>query len=131
MLFKVMNPITESSIPNGSDRAAGRASSNRADVNRENAKKSTGPRTEAGKQRSKLNALRHGLTGQTVVLPTEDHSAYDRHSQSFLNQYRPKDATETQLVESLIDTSWRMNRAATVETNLFSLGIIEMEDRLR
>ena len=75
--------------------------------------------------------MRHGLTGQTVVLPTEDHSAYEHHSQSFLDEYRPKDATETQLVQSLIDTSWRMNRAATVETNLFSLGIIEMEDRLR
>src|SRR6202795_3596115 len=120
--------------PNDHDRAAGPDTINRAihpaPVNKVNAQKSTGPRTEAGKQRSKLNALRHGLTGQTVVLPTEDHSAYERHSQSFLNQYHPKDATETQLVQSLIDTSWRMNRAATVETNLFSLGIIEMEERL-
>ena len=109
-----------------SDHAADRAA-----INRANAQKSTGPRTEAGKQRSKLNALRHGLTGQTVVLPTEDHSAYQRHSQSFLDEYGPKGATETQLVQSLIDTSWRMNRAAAVETNLFSLGITEMEDRVR
>ncbi|HWY46364.1 MAG TPA: hypothetical protein VNX70_03215 [Bryobacteraceae bacterium] len=107
--------------PNGHDRAA---------INKANAQKSTGPRTEAGKQRSSLNAWRHGLTGQTIVLPTEDHSAYERHSQSFLDEYHPKDATETQLVQSLIDTSWRMNRAATIETNLFSLGVIEMEDRL-
>jgi hypothetical protein len=130
-----MNPITETTVPNGHDRAAGPETTNRAihraAVNKANAQHSTGPRTEAGKQRSSLNALRHGLTGQTVVLPTEDHSAYERHSQSFLAEYRPKDATETQLVQSLIDTSWRMNRAATVETNLFSLGIIEMEDRLR
>jgi len=125
-----MSSITKSTIPNGLDRAADPAAINRAAVNKANAQKSTGPRTEAGKQRSSLNALRHGLTGQTIVLPTEDHSAYERHSQSFLNQYHPKDATETQLVQSLIDTSWRMNRAATVETNLFSLGIIEMEDRL-
>src|SRR6202166_2609007 len=131
MLFKVMNPITESTIPNGSARAAGRASSNRADVNRENAKKSTGPRTEAGKQRSKLNALRHGLTGQTVVLPNEDHAAYERQSQLFLDEHEPKGATEPQLVQSLIDTSWRMNRAAAVETNLLTLGITEMEDRIR
>ena len=103
----------------------------RAAINKANAQKSTGPRTEAGKQRSSLNALRHGLTGQTVVLPTEDHSAYQRHSQSFLDEYQPKEATETQLVQSLIDTSWRMNRAAAVETNLFSLGITEMEDRIR
>jgi hypothetical protein len=89
------------------------------------------PRTEAGKQRSSLNALRHGLTGQTVVLPTEDHSAYQRHSQSFLDEHQPKGATETQLVQSLIDTSWRQNRAAAVETNLFSLGITEMEDSIQ
>jgi hypothetical protein len=126
-----MNPNTESANPNGPDRAAGRAPSNRAAINLANAQKSTGPRTEAGKQRSKMNAFRHGLTGHTIVLPTEDHSAYERHSQSFLDQYHPKDATETQLVQSLIDTSWRMNRAAAVETNLFSLGITEMEDRIR
>src|ERR1700686_1737513 len=123
--------MSDSTAPNGHNRADDRAAINRAAVNKANAQKSTGPRTEAGKQRSSLNALRHGLTGQTVVLPTEDHSAYERHSQSFLQEYHPKDATETQLVQSLIDTSWRMNRAATVETNLFSLGITEMEDRLR
>ncbi len=125
-----MNPVTKSTLPNGLDRASDPVTLNRAAVNKANAQKSTGPRTEAGKQRSSLNALHHGLTGQTVVLPTEDHSAYERHSQSFLHEYRPKDATETQLVQSLIDTSWRMNRAASIETNLFSLGIIEMEGRL-
>ncbi len=104
------------------------SNNDRAATNRANAAKSTGPRTEAGKQRSKLNALRHGLTGQTVVLPTEDHSAYQSHSQSFLDECEPKGATEAQLVQSLIDTSWRMNRAAAVETNLFSLGITEMEN---
>ena len=127
---RVVNPITKSTSPNGLDRAADPAAINRAAVNKANAQKSTG-RTEAGKQRSSLNALRHGLTGQTVVLPTEDHSAYERHSQSLLDECKPNGAIETQLVQSLIDTSWRMNRTATVETNLFSLGIIEMEDRIR
>jgi hypothetical protein len=126
MLFQVMSPTTEPTIPNDHDRAAERAA-----VNKANAQKSTGPKTEAGKQRSSLNALRHGLTGQTVVLPTEDHSAYQRHSHSFLNEYQPNGATETQLVQSLIDASWRINRVAAIETNLFSLGITEMEDRIR
>jgi hypothetical protein len=103
----------------------------RAAVNKANAQKSTGPRTAAGKQRSSLNALRHGLTGQTIVLPSEDLAAYQRHSQSFLAEYQPKGATETQLVQSLLDTAWQVNRAAAVETNLFSLGITEMEDRIR
>src|ERR1700675_4895336 len=121
--------------PNDHDRAAGPDTINRAihraAVNKVNAQKSTGPRTEAGKQRAKLNALRHGLTGQTIVLPTEDQSAYQRHSQSLLDECQPKGAIETQLVQSLLDTSWQLNRAAAVETNLFSLGITEMEDRIR
>jgi hypothetical protein len=106
-------------------------SDHRAAVNRANAQHSTGPRTEAGKQRSKLNALRHGLTGHTIVVPAEDQAAYQRHSQSFLDEYQPQSATETQLVQSLIDSSWQLNRASAVETNLFSLGITEMQDRIR
>jgi hypothetical protein len=120
-----MSPIPESTVPNGHDRAADRAA-----INKKNAQHSTGPRTEAGKQRSKLNAFRHGLTGQTVVLPTEDVAAYQRHSGTFLDEYQPHGATEAQPVQSLIDTSWRMNRAVAVETNLFSLGITEMENRV-
>jgi hypothetical protein len=114
--------MQESIVPNGHDRAV---------INRANAQKSTGPRTAAGKQRSSLNALRHGLTGHTIVLPSEDQSAYQRHSHAFLDEYRPKGATETQLVQSLLDTSWQLNRAAAVETNLYSLGITEMEDHIR
>src|SRR5579864_6177172 len=118
--------MPDSIVPNGHDRAADRAA-----VNKANAQKSTGPRTEAGKQRSKLNALRHGLTGHTIVLPSEDHAAYQRHSRSFLDEYQPQGATETQLVQSITDISWQLNRAAAVETNLFSLGITESEDRIR
>src|ERR1700722_9060572 len=118
--------MPDQTAPNGHDRAV-----NRAAINKANAQHSTGPRTAAGKQRSSLNAWRHGLTGQTVILPTEDHSAYERHSQSFLDEYHPQGATETQLAQSLIDTSWRLNRAAALETNLFSLGIAEMENPIR
>src|ERR1700682_6268527 len=88
--------------PNGHNGAV-----NRAAINKANAQHSTGPRTAAGKQRSSLNAWRHGLTGQTIVLPTEDHSAYQRHSQSFIEEYQPKGATETQFVQTLVDTSWQ------------------------
>ena len=120
---------------NGHDRAADPAGSpepaatktrlgSRAAANRANSQHSTGPRTAAGKQRSCLNALRHGLTGQTIVLPTEDLAAYQRHAQAFLDEYQPQGATETQLVQSLIDLAWRLNRAAA-ETNLLTLGITE------
>ena len=46
-------------------------------ANRANAQKSTGPRTEAGKQRSRLNGLRHGLTGQVSIMTDENRAAHD------------------------------------------------------
>ena len=46
--------------------------------NRANAAHSTGPKTEAGKRRSSLNGMRHGLTGHTIILPSEDLHAYRR-----------------------------------------------------
>jgi hypothetical protein len=120
-----------SDIPNDDLRLNGHArAADRAAINRANAEKSTGPRTDAGKQRSKLNALRHGLTGQTVVLPTEDHDAYQLHAKRLFDHFRPVDALEQQLVQALADNSWRLNRVTAVETNLFALGITENETRV-
>jgi hypothetical protein len=95
----------------------------RAGINRANSQYSTGPKTPEGKQRSSLNALRHGLTGQVVVMPTEDLEAYQSHLESFTGEYNPKGATEANLVQALADTSWRLNRVAALETNLLTLGI--------
>ncbi len=96
--------------------------SQRREINRANAQHSTGPKTEAGKKSSSLNALRHGLTGQIVVMPTEDLAAYQLHLASFTDEYNPKGATEANLVQALADASWRLNRVAALETNLLTLG---------
>src|ERR1035437_1518119 len=96
----------------------------RAEINRANSLHSTGPITEAGKQRSSLNALRHGLTGQIVVMPTEDLEAYQCHLLSFTEEYQPQGATEAHLTQALADASWRLNRVAALETNLLSLASI-------
>jgi hypothetical protein len=92
----------------------------RAAVNRANAQHSTGPRTDAGKQRSSLNALRHGLTARTAVLPTEDPAAYQRHIQQFLDEHQPAAPTETQLVHELANTAWRLNRVPLLEAELLA-----------
>ncbi len=92
----------------------------RTRANRANAQLSTGPRTAAGKQRSSLNALRHGLTAASPVLPSEDPAAYQRHCRQFLDEYQPATPTETQLVQELADTAWRLNRIPLLEAELFS-----------
>src|SRR5712692_9798459 len=101
-----------------------------ADRNRANAQHSTGPKTEAGKQRSSLNALRHGLTGHTIVLPTEDLAAYQTFTKRFFDDLKPIGILEEQLVQSLADTSWRLNRIPALENNLLALGFAEHSDRI-
>jgi len=92
----------------------------RANTNRKNSEHSTGPRTDAGKQRSSQNALSHGLTCRTAVLPTENQEAYEQHCRNFRDQYKPANTTETQLVQELADTSWRLNRIPLLETSLIT-----------
>jgi hypothetical protein len=94
----------------------------RTEINQANSQHSTGPKTRDGKQRSSLNALRHGLTGQLVVMPTEDLQAYQCHLSSFTDEYRPKGATEAHLVQALADSSWRLNRVAILEANLLTMS---------
>jgi len=95
----------------------------RAAINRSNSQHSTGPRTDAGKKRSSLNALRHGLTSHTVVMPEEDAADYQRRTQRFFDDLKPKDSVEEQLVQALADTAWRLNRIPGLETQLLTLGM--------
>jgi hypothetical protein len=111
-------PATSSKAPRA--RRAGAAEESRAATNRANSLHSTGPRTDPGKQRSSLNALRHGLTARTAILPTEDPEAHQRHIQQFLDEYQPANSTETQLVHEIANTAWRLNRIPFLEAELFS-----------
>jgi|SRR5580704_5575421 hypothetical protein len=97
-----------------------RWASRRAAVNRANAQHSTGPRTETGKQRSSQNALRHGLTARTPVLPSENPAAYEQHHRQFRDEYQPANATETQLVTELANVSWSLNRIPLLEAELLT-----------
>jgi hypothetical protein len=90
----------------------------RIEINQANSQHSTGPKTPEGKKISSQNALRHGLTGQLVVMPTEDLKAYQRHVKSFTDDYHPQGAAESHLVQVMADTSWRQNRIVALEANL-------------
>jgi hypothetical protein len=92
----------------------------RSAINRANARYSTGPRTDSGKERSSRNALRHGLTAASTVLPSADRAAYDAHCRGFFDEYQPATPTETQLVQELADTSWRLNRIPLLEADLLT-----------
>jgi hypothetical protein len=88
------------------------------------------PKTEAGRQRSSPNALRHGLSSQIVVVPTEDLQVYQRHLKSFTDEYHPEGATKARLVQAVADTAWRLNQVAALEANLLARAAPAVQDAM-
>jgi hypothetical protein len=97
-------------------------SERRLAANRANAQRSTGPRTEEGKAASSRNAVKTGLTGRTILLPAEDAASYEAHVERYRQEFQPVSARETQLVQNLADTQWRLDRIPSLENGIFALG---------
>jgi hypothetical protein len=91
------------------------------EANRRNAHKSTGPTTEEGKQRSRCNAVRHGLTAETVIGALEDAEDYKAFEAAIIADYDAQSAVERELVLRLASVLWRLRRATTIETGLFDI----------
>jgi hypothetical protein len=91
------------------------------EANRRNAGKSTGPITEEGKQRSRCNAVRHGLTAETVIGALEDAEDYKAFEAAIIADYDVQSAVERELVLRLASLLWRLRRATTMETGLFEI----------
>jgi hypothetical protein len=91
------------------------------EANRRNARESTGPITQEGKQRSRCNAVRHGLTAETVIGALEDAEDYQAFEAAILADYDAQSAVERELVLRLASLLWRLRRATTMETGLFEI----------
>src|SRR6202451_3765300 len=94
-------------------------------ANRRNALLSTGPTSDAGRNRSRMNALRHGLTGQVTTMTDEDRAAHDQFSKALIKDLAPDGAMEIQLAQRVATDSWRLNRISAIEDNLFAIGQFE------
>jgi hypothetical protein len=91
------------------------------EANRRNACKSTGPITEEGMQRSRCNAVRHGLTAETVIGALEDADDYKVFEAAIIADYDVQSAVERELVLRLASLLWRLRRATAMETGLFEI----------
>ncbi len=91
------------------------------EANRRNASKSTGPITEEGKLRSRCNAIRHGLTAETVIGALEDTEDYKAFEAAVTADYDAQSAVERELVLRLASLLWRLRRATSMETGLFEI----------
>jgi hypothetical protein len=89
------------------------------EANRGNALKSTGPTTQEGKERSRCNAVRHGLTAETVIADLEDAADYQAFEAAVIADYDAQTAVERELVLRLASVLWRLRRAIGIESGIF------------
>jgi hypothetical protein len=99
------------------------------EANRRNALKSTGPKSLEGKRISRRNALRHGLTAETVIDSLEDTEDYRGFEAAIISDYNAETAVERELVLRLASLLWRLRRIIAIETDLFQIQAEILRER--
>jgi hypothetical protein len=89
-------------------------------ANRRNAQRSTGPKTPEGKEAVRLNATKHGLRSQEVLLPGEDGEALKELDENLRAELQPVGEMENLLVDGIIAAHWRLRRLRRVEAGIFA-----------
>jgi hypothetical protein len=92
------------------------ASQAQVEANRRNGIKSTGPRTAEGKERARLNGLKHGLRAEQIVLPTEDLAAFESYLKAWNDDWKPPTEARGALVERAAIAAWRLKRCVRIES---------------
>src|ERR1035441_4148254 len=96
-------------------------------INYQNSLRSTGPRTAAGKQRSALNAFKHGLSGNHLVMQQHEFAAYAQHTAKMLRDLKPVTEPEKQIAQKIIDLNFRVNRITAIENNMLNFDMTDNE----
>jgi hypothetical protein len=91
------------------------ATQKQIEANKKNAKNSTGPKTQNGKENASKNSLKHGLTAQKTVIETESQADFDLYRENFLKELAPVTPMESMLAERIIDLSWRLKRSGRIQ----------------
>jgi hypothetical protein len=89
------------------------------EANRRNAQKSTGPKTDAGKQASSRNAIKYGLFSRSLLLPEEDEERYAAFCDEYIDELQPVGLAERNLVQEMIAAQWRLIRLNVVEQGAY------------
>jgi hypothetical protein len=90
-------------------------SNKQLEANRANAKNSTGPRSRAGKARSRLNSRKNGLTAKTLITVGECADDFDQLRAELIDEHEPQSSLECELVERLAGIRWRLRRVPFFE----------------
>src|SRR5215813_2438266 len=106
------------------------ASQKQIEANRKNALKSTGAKTEEGKAMVRFNAVTHGLTAETAVIPfVENPEDWEAHREGILESLSPVGHLETILAERIAMLIWRLGRANRYERELAAIEQERIEEK--
>jgi hypothetical protein len=94
-------------------------------ANRQNAARSTGPRTEAGRNRSRLNAVKHGFRAEKAILPDEDPAVLQERLDAWTADLQPRNSVEQHLVDRGVRLSWQLDRVTRAQDGRTSTQMIE------
>lgn len=83
----------------------------------ENNQNKGGPKTPEGKSVSKLNALKHGILSQEVLIEGEDENRLQSLSEALIDELKPMGPIEEMLVDRIISSLWRLRRSVNAEKN--------------
>ena len=96
-------------------------------ANRENAQKSCGPVTPEGKAKSRLNAVKSGLTGKHLLFASpEELKDYLEHTASYETLFSPVGPEEQALAQSIADIRWRLNQIPGLELAILATGALKV-----
>ena len=95
--------------------------------NQQNAQHSTGPVTPEGKQRSRMNAFKHNLTGNNLILQQHELQAYTELTAKMLADLKPESEPERQIAQKIIDLDFRLNRITAIENNMLNFDLMQHE----
>jgi hypothetical protein len=98
-------------------------------ANRANARRSTGPKTKAGKARSARNSLTHGLTSRQIVIGDEDPKKFEELREGLERDFKPTTTVQSELVERLAGLLWRLRRVPVLEAALMQARLEEVSAR--
>ncbi len=103
------------------------SSARKTAANRENSKRSTGPKSVEGRNAVRRNALKHGLTAETLVVEGEDAEAFRQMAESHLSVFQPRNDVELEFAKTFSIAAWRRQRCVSTETAMVNHHIRETQ----
>lgn len=127
---KNSEPVTRSGLHKKS-----RVSARKIEANRQNALKSTGPRTDVGKRTVARNALKHGFFSKYLLITDpdgkEDPAEYQDQCAALCEHYQPLTVLEVYWVEKISALTWRLRRLIRVESGQIARALAEHRHEIK